>query len=133
MRNLGDATSSFVLLEYSGSMTEIKSGFPGVFRRDVSFPCSQVQLLARGAFVGNNMLLCILLRHQSDQEEVGRSKDHVLRFGNKKLEEWHGRHHGSSMWKEGGVCTPGEIVSEQFQKVHGIVVQVSWRDRVFGD
>ena len=56
MRNLGDATSSFVLLEYSGSMTEIKSGFPGVFRRDVSFPCSQVQLSARGAFVGNNMI-----------------------------------------------------------------------------
>ena len=91
-------------------------------------------IVSQGCLCGKQYdLLCILLQHQSGQEEIGRSKDHVLQFVNKKLEEWHGRHHGSSMWKEGGVCTPGKIVSEQFQKVHGIFVQVSWRDRVFGD
>ena len=41
-------------------------------------------------------------------------------FGDKKIEEWCGRCCGSSMWKEGGVCILGEIVPEEFQKVHGI-------------
>ena len=48
--------------------------------------------------------LRILLRRQSGQEEVGRRKDHVLLSVDKKIEEWHGRRHVSSMWKEDGVC-----------------------------
>ena len=31
----------------------------------------------------------------------------------KKIQEWHGRRRGSSMWKEGGVCIPGEIVPKR--------------------
>ena len=49
-------------------------------------------------------LLHILLQHQLGQEKVGRRKDHVLQFDNKKIKGWHGRHHESSMWKEDGVC-----------------------------
>ena len=48
--------------------------------------------------------LRILLWHQSGQEEVRRRKDHMLLFDDKKIEGWCGRHHGSSMWKEDGVC-----------------------------
>ena len=48
--------------------------------------------------------LRILLRNQLGQEEVGRRRDHVLQFGDKKIEEWRGIHHGSSRWKEGRVC-----------------------------
>ena len=56
MENLGDAMSSFVLLEDSGSMTEMKFRFPSIFGRRISFPCGQVQSSARGTFVGNNMV-----------------------------------------------------------------------------
>ena len=48
--------SSFVLLEYRGSMTEIKFRFPGIFRRGASFLCSQIQSSARRALVGDNMI-----------------------------------------------------------------------------
>ena len=64
--------------------------------------------------------LCIILWNQSGQEEVGKRRGHVLQFVNKKIEEWHGIHCGSSMWREGRVCIQGEIVPEQFQKAHGV-------------
>ena len=64
--------------------------------------------------------LCTLLRSQLGQEKVRRRKDHVLRFGDKEIEEWCGIHHGSSMWREDGVSIQGEIVPEQFQRDHGI-------------
>ena len=70
--------------------------------------------------------LYILLWHQSGQEEVRRRKDHMLQFDDKKIVGWHGRHHESSMWKEGGVCIPGEIVPERFQ-----IGRASCRERVF--
>ena len=44
----------------------------------------------------------------------------MLRFGDKRIEEWRGRHHGSSMWKEGRVCIPEEIVPERFQRGHDV-------------
>ena len=56
MKNLGDAASSFVLLENGGSVAEIRFRFPSIFRRRVSLPRGQVQSLARGAFVGNDMI-----------------------------------------------------------------------------
>ena len=63
--------------------------------------------------------LHIPLRCQSGQEEV-RRRDCVLQFVDKEIEEWRGRRRGFSMWKEGGVCIPGEIVPERFQKAHGV-------------
>ena len=45
--------------------------------------------------------LRILLQSQLGQGEVGRRMGHVLRFGDKEIEEWRGRHRGFSMWKEG--------------------------------
>ena len=44
----------------------------------------------------------------------------MLQSADKKIEEWHGIHCGSSRWREGGVYIQGEIVPEQFQKVHGV-------------
>ena len=44
----------------------------------------------------------------------------MLRFADKKIEEWCGIRRGSSMWREGRVCIQGEIVPEQFQKAHGV-------------
>ena len=64
--------------------------------------------------------LCILLQSQLGQEEVRRRKDHVPQFADKKIEEWRGIHCRSSMWMEGRVCIQGEIVPEQFQRVHGV-------------
>ena len=64
--------------------------------------------------------LRILLWSQLCQEVVGRRKDHVLWFADKKIEEWCGTYCGSFMWREGGVCIQGEIVLELFQKVHGV-------------
>ena len=64
--------------------------------------------------------LRILFQHQSGQEEVGRRRDRVLRFGDKRIEEWRERHHGSSMWKEGRVCILEEIVPERFQRGHDV-------------
>ena len=44
--------------------------------------------------------LRILLRYLWGQEEASRRRDHVLQFGDKKIEVRHGRHHVSSMWGE---------------------------------
>ena len=44
----------------------------------------------------------------------------MLRFDDKKIEEWRGTYHGSSMWKGVGVGIQGEIVPGQFQRDHGI-------------
>ena len=66
-----------------------------------------------------------LLLSQLRQEEVGRRRDHVLRFGDKEIEGWHGTHREFSMWEEGVGGTRGEIVPGQFQKDHDVWVQVS--------
>ena len=66
--------------------------------------------------------LRILLRSQSRQEEVGRMRDHVLRFDDKEIEGWRGTHRGFSMWREGVSGIRGEIVPEQFQKDHVVGV-----------
>ena len=44
--------------------------------------------------------LRILPWSQLGQEEVGRRRDHVSRFGDKEIEGWRGTHCGFSMWKE---------------------------------
>ena len=69
--------------------------------------------------------LCILLQIQLGQGEVGRRREHVLQFGDKKIEEWRGIHCGSSMWREYRVGIQGEIVPEQFQRDHGVWAQFS--------
>ena len=56
MKNLGDFTSPFVLGEKHGSMAEIVFRFPSVFGRRVTLPCGQVQSLARGALVRDNVV-----------------------------------------------------------------------------
>ena len=60
-------------------------------------------------------------------------RDHVLRFDDKEIEGWHGKHREFSMWREGVSGTRGEIVPEQFQKDHVVWVQVSERGKEFGD
>ena len=77
--------------------------------------------------------LRILLRNQSRQEEVGRRRDHVLRFDDKKIEGWRGIRRGFSMWKEDVSGIRGEIVPERFQKDHVVWAQVSERGKEFGD
>ena len=47
--------------------------------------------------------LRILPQSQLGQGEVGRRRDHVLRFGDKEIEGWRGIHHESSMWGKGEV------------------------------
>ena len=44
---------------------------------------------------------CTLLQSQLCQEEVEKRMDHVLRFGDKEIEEWRGTRRGFSMWKKG--------------------------------
>jgi hypothetical protein len=51
--------------------------------------------------------------------------DHVFPSGNKKSEDGHGTHHGSSMWEEGEAGIRGEIVPGRFQMGHVSWVQVS--------
>jgi hypothetical protein len=41
-------------------MSEIAFWFPGVFGRGIALPCGQVQSLARGALVGDNVIDFIL-------------------------------------------------------------------------
>ena len=77
--------------------------------------------------------LRILLRNRSRQEEVGRRRDHVLRFVDKKIEGWRGIRRGFSMWGEDVSGTQGEIVPERFQKDRVIWAQVSERGKGFGD
>ena len=43
----------------------------------------------------------ILLCYLSDQEGVSRRRDHVLQFGDRKIEAKHGKHRVFSIW--GGV------------------------------
>ena len=64
--------------------------------------------------------LCILLQSQLGQEGFERRMDHVLWFGDKEIKGWRGTHRGFSMWEEGVGSTRGEIVPEQFQRVHGV-------------
>ena len=70
-------------------------------------------------------LLHTLLWNELGQEGVGRRKDHVLRFGDKEIEEWHGTHHGFSMWREDGVSIQGEIVPGQLRRDRVVWVRVS--------
>ena len=78
-------------------MAEIAFRFPSVFRRRVILPCGQVQSSARGTFCKKQCNpLCIFLQRQLDQVEVGRRKDHVLQFDNRRIEGWGGRHYKSS-------------------------------------
>ena len=77
--------------------------------------------------------LRILPLNQSRQEGVGGRRDHVLRFGDKEIEEWRGTHRGFSMWREGVSGTRGEIVPEQFQKDHVVWARVSERGKGFRD
>ena len=77
--------------------------------------------------------LRILLRNQSRQEEVGRRRDHVLPFGDKKIRGWRGIHRVFSMWMEDVSDIRGEIVPEQFQRGHVVWARVSERGKESGD
>ena len=48
---LPESVFEFISFQESGRMVEITFGFPSVFGRRVSFPCSQVQSAGSGAFV----------------------------------------------------------------------------------
>ena len=77
--------------------------------------------------------LCILLRSQSCQEEVGRRRDHVLQFVDKEIGGWRGIRRVFSMWVEGVSGTRGEIVPGRFQMDHVVWARVSERGRESGD
>ena len=57
----------------------------------------------------------------------------MLQFDDKEIEGWRGIRRGFSMWEEGVGGTQGEIVPEQFQKVHVVWAQVSERGKESGD
>ena len=77
--------------------------------------------------------LRILLRNQSRQEGVGRRRDHVLRFDDKKIEGWCGIRRGFSMWREDVSDTRGGIVPERFQRGRVVWARVSERGKESGD
>ena len=56
---LPESVFLFITFQESGRMAEITFGFPGVFRRRVSFPCGQVQSASSGAFVRKDCLYFI--------------------------------------------------------------------------
>ena len=57
----------------------------------------------------------------------------MLQFVDKKIEARRGKHRVFSMWEGVRVSKRGEIVPEQFRKVRGVWVQVSWMGRTAGD
>ena len=44
----------FICTQKGSRVTDINFRFPGIFRRGITFPCSQVQSLAKGALVGED-------------------------------------------------------------------------------
>ena len=56
---LPESTFLFITFQESERMAEITFGFPGVFRRRVTFPCGQVQSAGSGALVRKDCLYFI--------------------------------------------------------------------------
>ena len=53
---LPESVFKFILFQEGGRMAEMTFGFPGVFRRRVPFPCSQVQSAGSRALVRKDCL-----------------------------------------------------------------------------
>ena len=53
---LPESVLKFIMFQEGGRMMKIFFGFPCVFRRRVTFPCSQVPSVGIGALVGKDSL-----------------------------------------------------------------------------
>ena len=62
-----------------------------------------------------------------------RMRVHMVPWSNREIEEKHGIHHVSSMWKGVRVYKSGEIVPEQSRKDRVFWEQVFWKGNVILD
>ena len=62
-----------------------------------------------------------------------RMRAHMVQWSDREIEEKHGIHHVSSMWRGVGVYKSVEIVPERSRKDHVFWEQVSWKGSVILD